>query len=85
MPKKSTRFDSFLGNANDAQSKQPLTDASDTRTEFWDSMKVEEPVPMIRLSVSVPVDLDAKIKAKADELRISKNELINKMLDYLLE
>lgn len=83
-----SRFDKTLGAAKAQQGKpaKPSPDTQDeTRSAFWDSLKADEPVPTVRLSVSVPLELDNKIKAKADELRVSKNELINKMLEYLLE
>ena len=85
-----SRFDDILGAASKQQEgKGKVTsksgDSSSTRTDFWDAMEKPERAATIKLSVSVPLDLNEKIEGKARTLGISKNELINKMLTYLLE
>ncbi|MEA5466973.1 ribbon-helix-helix domain-containing protein [Leptothoe sp. PORK10 BA2] len=85
-----SRFDDILGAAGKHQGKNKETlksedSNSNTRTEFWDAMEKPERAATIKLSVSVPLALNEKIEEKARTLGISKNELINKMLTYLLE
>jgi len=86
-----SRFDDILGAAGKQQgkgkaaSKSGDSDSSNTRTDFWDAMEKPERAATIKLSVSVPLALNEKIEGKARTLGISKNELINKMLTYLLE
>lgn len=85
-----SRFDDILGAAGKQQGKnkatsKPKDSNSNTRTEFWDAMEKPERAATIKLSVSVPLDLNEKIEGQARKLGVSKNELINKMLTYLLE
>lgn len=87
-----SRFDDILGAASKQQSKsKAISKAGDNkgksspRTDFWDAMEKPERAATIKLSVSVPLDLNEKIEGKARSLGVSKNELINKMLTYLLE
>ena len=87
-----SRFDDILGAASKQQGKGKATSKSGnsnsdsrTRTAFWDAMEKPERAATIKLSVSVPLALNEKIEVKARSLGISKNELINKMLTYLLE
>ena len=86
-----SRFDDILGAANKQQGKDSSAQAkakdsnSDTRTDFWSAMEKPERSATIKLSVSVPLDLNEKVEEKARALGVSKNELINKMLTYLLE
>lgn len=86
-----SRFDDILGAASKQQgkskpvSKSGNSDSSNTRTDFWDAMEKPERAATIKLSVSVPLTLNEKIEGKARSLGVSKNELINKMLTYLLE
>lgn len=85
-----SRFDDILGAAGKQQGKgktgsKSKNSNSSTRTEFWDAMEKPERAATIKLSVSVPLALNEKIEGKARTLSISKNELINKMLTYLLE
>ena len=84
-----SRFDDILGAAGKQQGKDKAIsksrDNSSTRTEFWDAMEKPERAATIKLSVSVPLALNEKVEKKARTLGISKNELINKMLTYLLE
>ena len=86
-----SRFDDILGAAGKQQGKDKATakpgdsNSSSTRTDFWDAMEKPERAATIKLSVSVPLPLNEKIEGKARALGISKNELINKMLTYLLE
>lgn len=85
-----SRFDDILGAAGKQQGKskaasQPTESSNDTRTDFWDAMEKPKRSATIKLSVSVPLGLNEKIERKARTLGVSKNELINKMLTYLLE
>lgn len=86
-----SRFDDILGAAGKQQNKaspeqlKANHDSSDARTEFWSVMEKPERSPTIKLSVSVPLSLNELVEEKARSLGISKNELINKMLTYLLE
>jgi predicted HicB family RNase H-like nuclease len=86
-----SRFDDILGAAGNQQGKNKVTSKSEdrssssTRTDFWAAMEKPERAATIKLSVSVPLDLNETIEEKARTLGISKNELINKMLTYLLE
>lgn len=87
-----SRFDDILGAASKQQSKSKAVsksgdnkEKSSPRTDFWDAMEKPERAATIKLSVSVPLDLNEKIEGKARSLGVSKNELINKMLTYLLE
>jgi len=86
-----SRFDDILGAAGKQQGKDKATsksgdsDSSNPRTDFWDAMEKPERAATIKLSVSVPLALNEKIEGKARTLGVSKNELINKMLTYLLE
>lgn len=87
-----SRFDDILGAASKQQAKskaasKPGNSNSDStaRTDFWDAMEKPERAATIKLSVSVPLTLNEKIEGKARSLGVSKNELINKMLTYLLE
>lgn len=86
-----SRFDDILGAANKQQGKDSSVqekvggNSSDARTDFWSAMEKPERSATIKLSVSVPLDLNEKVEEKARALGVSKNELINKMLTYLLE
>ena len=84
-----SRFDDILGAAASQQGKgkesKPKTEGSDTRSEFWAELEKPDRKATIKLSVSVPLPLNDKIEEKARAAGISKNELINKMLEYLLE
>lgn len=87
-----SRFDDILGAASKQQGKGKAVSksgnsnsGSSTRTDFWDAMEKPERAATIKLSVSVPLTLNEKIEGKARSLGVSKNELINKMLTYLLE
>jgi hypothetical protein len=86
-----SRFDDILGAASKQQGKGTSTQAkgilddSNARTDFWAAMEKPERSATIKLSVSVPLILNDRIEEKARSLGISKNELINKMLAYLLE
>lgn len=87
-----SRFDDILGAASKQQGKSKAVSksgnsdsSSSTRTDFWDAMEKPERAATIKLSVSVPLTLNEKIEGKARSLGVSKNELINKMLTYLLE
>ena len=86
-----SRFDDILGAAGKQQGKaSPVNEeadrnSNDARTDFWSAMEKPERSPTIKLSVSVPLALNERIEEKARSLGVSKNELINKMLEYLLE
>lgn len=86
-----SRFDDILGAASKQQGKATPTQAkgvlesSDARTDFWAAIEKPERSATIKLSVSVPLTLNDRIEEKARSLGISKNELINKMLTYLLD
>lgn len=85
-----SRFDDILGAAGKHQGKNSATratsdgDSKDTRLDFWSAMEKPKRSATIKLSVSVPLPLNDQIEEKARSLGISKNELINKMLEYLL-
>lgn len=92
-----TRFTDTLANArnlqNQKESIEPTEQAEiieatsdNSPDEFWAELETKEKKKaVIKLSVSVPLALDAKIKAQADKYGISKNELINKMLEHMLK
>lgn len=88
-----SRFDDILGAASKQQGKgktvsksgDSKSSNSSTRTDFWEAIEKPERAATIKLSVSVPLALNEKIEGKARTLGLSKNELINKMLTYLLE
>lgn len=84
-----SRFDGILGAAANQQGrgKQPDSDSKNTSTrdEFWSELEKPDRKATIKLSVSVPLMLNEKIEEKAREAGLSKNELINRMLEYLLE
>ena len=82
-----SRFDGILGAAASQQGKggpKGEKDA-DVQNEFWSGLKKADRKASIKLSVSVPLALNEKIEDKARDAGISKNELINRMLEYLLE
>ena len=85
-----SRFDDILGAAGQQQGKtSPVKEdngeSSSARTDFWAAMEKPERSPTIKLSVSVPLALNELVEEKARSLGVSKNELINKMITYLLE
>lgn len=86
-----SRFDDILGAAGKQQGKTSPVEAennsesSNARTDFWAAMEKPERSPTIKLSVSVPLALNELVEEKARSLGVSKNELINKMITYLLE
>lgn len=84
-----SRFDDILGAAASQQGKgrepKQKAEGSDARAEFWADLEKPDRKATIKLSVSVPLPLNEKIEEKARAAGISKNELINKMLAYLLE
>ena len=86
-----SRFDEVLDAAQSAQTDQSK-EATDTKEEsksskmeFWESMQPQQKEREIRLSVSIPESLDDKIATKARELKMTKNALLNKVLEHMFQ